>query len=95
MKNMHKIKEPNPLNLFEIRRLKVPSPHCDYINIPRRYNLEQSLIKWITENLKGRYYIGDAIMLRDSGTETVCKIGFEDAKELSYFTLACPLLKYK
>ena len=31
----------------------------------------------------------------EGGTETVCKVGFEDAKELSYFTLACPLLKYK
>ena len=92
---MIKLKEPNPLNLFGTRKLKVPSPHCDYISIPLRYNLERSIQKWIVDNLKGRYYIGDAVMLRDSGTETVCKIGFEDTKELSYFTLACPLLKYK
>ena len=93
---MLKTKEPNPLNLFEIRRLKVPSPHCDYIKLPLKYNLEQSLIKWITENLKGRFYVGKSMTLREEGgAETVCKVGFEDAKELSYFTLACPLLKYK
>ena len=95
-KTLHKFKEPNPLNLFGIRRLKVPSPHCDYIKIPLRYNLERSIQKWIDDNLKGRYYIGTTITItQGSGTETVCKIGFEDTKELSYFTLACPLLKYK
>ena len=93
--SMLKHKEPNALNLFEIRRLKVPAPQCDYINLPMKYNLEQSLVKWITENLKGRFYIGRTLLLTEGGTETVCKVGFEDAKELSYFTLACPLLKYK
>jgi hypothetical protein len=88
-------KEPNAYNLFEIRRLKVPSPQCEYINLPLKYNLEQSLVNWITSNLKGRFYVGKSITLGDQGTETVCKVGFEDAKELSYFTLACPLLKYK
>jgi len=94
-KILHKFKEPNPLNLFGIRQLKVPSPHCDYIKIPLRYNLERSIQKWIDDNLKGRYYIGTTVAITDSSTETVCKIGFEDTKELSYFTLACPLLKYK
>ena len=74
----------------------MPSPHCDYIKIPLRYNLERSLQKWIDDNLKGRYYIGTTITITEgSSTETVCKIGFEDTKELSYFTLACQLLKYK
>jgi hypothetical protein len=95
MKNMLRHKEPNAYNLFEIRRLKVPSPHCEYINLPLKYNLEQSLVNWISTNLKGRFYVGKSVALREQGTETVCKVGFEDAKELSYFTLACPLLKYK
>ena len=95
MKTMLKVKEPNPYNLFEIRRLKLPSPHCEFINLPLKYNLEQSLVKWITENLKGRFYVGRSMTLRTAGgVETVCKVGFEDPKELSYFTLACPLLKY-
>ena len=29
-----------------------------------------------------------------NGLDTRLKVGFEDAKELSYLTLACPLLKY-
>lgn len=92
---MLKNKDPNPLNLFEIRRLLVPSPHCEFIAVPLKYNMEQSLVKWISEHLKGRFYVGKAYSLKEDGTvETVCKVGFEEAKELSYFTLACPLLKY-
>lgn len=74
----------------------MPAPHCDYIHIPFAYNLENTLVKWITENLKGRFYVGVGVNITESGnTEQVTKIGFEDTKELSYFTLACPLLKYK
>jgi len=47
---------------------------------------------WVHDNLKGRYYIGSTI---DQNYKTVLKIGFEEPKELSYFMLACPLLKYK
>jgi len=72
----------------------VPPPHFEYISLPLRYNLEDALAKWITENLKGRYYIGKSVDLIDNSIETVVKIGFEDPKELSFFTLACPLLKY-
>jgi len=93
---MLKNKDPNPLNLFELRRLKIPPPHCEYINLPLKYNFEQSITKWIYDNLKGRFYVGRTVCLKEEGgTEIVCKVGFEDPKELSYFTLACPLLKYK
>jgi predicted secreted protein len=92
---MQKNKEPNPLNFFEIRRQEVPCPHFEYICLPTTYNLEHSLSKWITENLKGRYYLGKSLYLSESGQiENVMKVGFEDPKECSYFTLACPHLKY-
>ena len=78
-----------------MRRQEVPCPTFEYINLQITYNLEQSLSKWITENLKGRYYLGKAVHLADSGNiENVIKVGFEDPKECSYFTLACPHLKY-
>lgn len=87
--------EPSALNFFELRRTKVPPPWFEYINIPMRYNLEASITKWITENLKGRFYVGKSVMLTDGGNiDTVLKIGFEEPKECSYFTLACPHLKY-
>jgi len=90
-----KLKSPNALNFFGIRRLRVPSPYLEYVSIPLRYNLEESIVKWILDNQKGRFYVGKGIELIDNSLTNVVKIGFEDPKELSFFTLACPLLKYK
>lgn len=91
-------KEPNPLNFFGIRRFKVPAQHLEYINMPMTYNIEDAISRWIEENLKGRYFIGKALAVDDSRENnkiaSVIRIGFEDPKELSYFTLACPHLKY-
>jgi hypothetical protein len=90
-----KLKEPNALNLFEMRRVKLPAPHLEYILLPTRYNLDQSLVKWIEQNLRGRFYVGKTIAISNSNSiENMTKVGFEEAKELSYFTLACPYLKY-
>lgn len=84
----------NPLNFFQIRKLEVPPKHFEYISIPLKYNLEDSLSRWIEENLKGRYYIGKDLTVDNNNLITVIKVGFEDHKELSYFNLACPHLKY-
>lgn len=93
----HKIEEPNPLNFYGIRRVRIPPPHFECINVEMRiYNLEGTIIKWIEQNLKGRFYVDNAMHLDSSKQFQNCiKIGFEDPKELSYFTLACPHLKYK
>lgn len=60
--------------------------------MPMTYNLTEAMSTWVHDNLKGRYYIGSTI---DQNYKAVLKIGFEEPKELSYFMLACPLLKYK
>lgn len=92
---MQKIREPNPLNFFNIRQLKVLPPHFEFISIPLTYNLEHSIEKWIKNNLKGRFYIGKNIGITNDNTiKNVIVIGFEEGKEMSYFTLACPHLKY-
>jgi len=92
-----KLKEPNPLNLFEARRSNTSPPHFEYITIPYTYNIEESLNKWVQKNLKGRYFLNkSASVSGDTGKiEALMKVGFEDSKEMSYFMLACPLLKYK
>jgi len=74
----------------------MPPPHFESINLPsQRYNLERSVSKWIYDNLKGRYYVGQSTTLNDQNQwEKVLTVSFENPKELSYFTLACPLLKY-
>jgi hypothetical protein len=93
---MIKNKTPNPLNVFEVRQVKSALPHFEYVNLPMKYNLEDSLIKWIKQNLKNRFYIGKNISL-DGGNKLihVLTIGFEETKDMSYFMLACPHLKYK
>lgn len=93
---MPKIKEPNPLNLFSLRRLPVPPPHFEYITVTLTYNIEEGINNWVKDHLKGRYYLGKSVGLNEqSQVGSVIKIGFEDPKEMSYFVLACPHLKYK
>ena len=95
IKNQHK--KINPLNFYGIRKLKVPPPHFEYITIQmKRYNLEQTVVKWIETNLRGRFYVGAVLELDHNNKQSrVLKIGFEDSKEVSVFTLGCPYLKYQ
>jgi len=91
-----KLKKPNILDFYNIRKPKKAPYHFEYINIPIQYNLENTISRWIQDNLKSRFYVGKDIYINDENKILEClKIGFEDPKELSYFTLACPHLKYK
>ena len=93
---MIKNKKPNPLNVFEVRQVKSAPPHFEYVNLPMKYNLEESLVKWIKQNLKNRFYTGKNISLdSDNKLVQVLTVGFEETKDMSYFMLACPHLKYK
>ena len=93
---MIKNKKPNPLNIFEVRQVKSALPHFEYVNLPIKYNLEESLVKWITQNLKNRFYTGKNVTLdSDNKLTQVLTVGFEETKDMSYFMLACPHLKYK
>jgi len=86
----------NPLNIFEVRRAKVAPPHFEYVNIPLKYNLEDSLNKWIEKHLNNKYYIGKNVILDDENKIIkVVTVGFEKTKDMSFFMLACPHLKYK
>ena len=93
---MIKNKKLNPLNIFGIRKSVVAQPHFEYVNLPLKYNLEDSLTKWIEKNLRNRYYVGKNVILDDDNKITkVITVGFEETKDMSYFMLACPHLKYK
>ena len=96
MKDEIKIKKPNRLDFFGVRNPTVAPAHFSYIQIAVHYNLERSIDKWISEHLKGRYFVGKTVAVEESTRDMseILKIGFEDPKELSYFTLACPHLKY-
>jgi hypothetical protein len=88
--------EPNPYNVFEVRRAEFPPDHFEYANIPLNYNMKDALERWVDFNLKSRFYLGKNVVLDNNNKMAYnVKIGFEDPKELSYFMLACPHLKYK
>jgi hypothetical protein len=95
MKKMLHKKDPNPLNVFDVRQVTSLPPHFEYINLPQKYNLENSLAKWILRNCKHRFYISRNVTL-DSERKVipVITVGFEETKDMSYFMLACPHLKY-
>ena len=89
-------KKISPAEFFEIRKLKFQAPHLTVIDLHHTYNLERALEKWIDKNLKKRYFLGKSVgMTKRNKIEQILRVGFEDPKELSYFVLACPLLKYK
>jgi len=86
----------SPQDFFEIRRLSYETSHLTTIDLPHTYNMESAISKWIDINLKKRYYLKKSVGLtRENKIDTVLRAGFEDPKELSYFVLACPHLKYK
>ena len=85
----------NIYNVFEVRQVDFPPVNLEYASIPLSYNMVSAIKKWIEYNLKSRYYIGKSVTLTSENTITnSLKIGFEESKELSYFMLACPYLKY-
>ena len=87
--------KPNPLDYFNLRRVEFACPHFKYTTLDR-YNpsLIKNINSWIKTNLNNRYYIGQGISLDNTNTIVyVTKVGFESEKELSFFTIACPLLQ--
>jgi len=89
------LKKVNPLNVLEIRQVDFCPSYFETVTISPRYNLIESIKDWIVTHLSGRFFIGQTIGLdQHEAIETQIKIGFEEKKELSYFMLACPHLKY-
>ncbi len=86
----------NPLEVFKVRRAPIPPIHFEYADLVLPYNMKDAVEKWIESNLRSKYYIGrSSIIDSDNKLCYSIRIGFEEPKELSYFMLACPHLKYK
>ena len=88
----NRLKNPNALDLFNARAMPVAPPHFQYTQIELKYNLEGAMHTWIEDNLKGRFYVGKTL---GKHGQNIIKVGFEEGKELSYFNIACPHLRYK
>lgn len=92
---MIKDKPVNTLEILDLRQVNFPPPHFEYITLPMKFNLEDSLAKWINKNLKKRFFVGKSLGLDKKNSRSIqLTVGFEDSKEMSYFMLACPHLKY-
>lgn len=89
-----KTNKPNALNFFNVRRFKKKPKNliCSQYNIFSEEQ-ESSILKWINENLKSRFYFGRHLVLNDDTKfEYVLLVGFESPKEMSIFNLSCPFL---
>jgi len=79
----------NSLNILKLRRVQFPANHFYFTKI---YKYSPYIVKhinrWIYHNMNGRYYIGQGIDLINNQFLYVTKIGFEQEKELTYFSLA-------
>jgi hypothetical protein len=85
----------NPFNVLGLRRIEYCPPYFEVVVITPSYNLNSAIDDWIFSNLSGRYYVGTTIdTTESSGLKQKLRIGFETSKEMSYFMLACPHLKY-
>lgn len=84
----------NPIDVLKQRKLSTTPPHFKKAEVPESTIFDSSIDDWIRNKLKGRYYL-----LRQPGIDRTGRVrsatvvGFEDSKELTYFMLACPLLR--
>jgi hypothetical protein len=88
---LQKTNQPNALNFFGIRKVRKPLPHFTYFNTKFDYGQEDKLDDWIRIHLKSRYYLAKILI---SSEKYVLRIGFEDCKELTLFTLGCPYITH-
>lgn len=77
--------EPNPLNVFMMRRFDHCAPHLERVYIDSSLP-EKRILDWILENLEGRFYLGDHISKDHNNNWEMRKcVAFEIHSEASYF----------
>lgn len=83
----------NPLDVLKQRKLKTLPPHFSKIKVSES-ELFEGVEEWIKTKLKGRYCLIRCPNIDNHGNlKTTSMVGFEDQKELTYFMLACPILR--
>jgi hypothetical protein len=85
--------ELNPIEILKQRKLATIPAHFKKIAATDA-ELYEGIEDWIKKKLKGRYVIARQPSIDRTGVlRSTNFIGFEDQKELTYFMLACPLLR--
>lgn len=83
----------NPIDVLKQRRLKTLPPHFSKTKI-NEFDLFEGVEDWIQTKLKGRYCIVRHPSIDSGGNlKSSLVVGFEEQKELTYFMLACPILR--
>jgi hypothetical protein len=83
----------NPLDVLKQRKLTIVPAHFKKIVVTDS-ELFEGIEDWVKKKLKGRYFIARQPSIDKNGSlRSTNFIGFEDQKELTYFMLACPLLR--
>lgn len=76
--------ELNPLNVLKIREVRFVPKHFSQIDCA--FTFDYDVKQWIVANLKGRF----AILKKQ---QAILTIAFEEPKELTFFSLACPHIR--
>lgn len=85
--------ELNPIEVLKQRKISTIPPHFKKMQISET-EIFNGLEEWVKTKLKGRYCIAKQPSIDSAGNlRSNFFIGFEDSKELTYFMLACPILR--
>ena len=84
--------EPNPLNIFGLRRLDHCPPHFTPVEFEIGYSQEKAITDWLYENLEGRFYMGVVDNSNKNSYHRKNVVAFEIHGEASYFSLYLPQL---
>jgi hypothetical protein len=86
----------NPLNIIKKRKLTSVPPSFLKVQINDFDLFDDDLENWIISRLRGRYSIVKLPFIDENGGLKLANfVGFEDHKEITYFTLACPYFRRK
>lgn len=83
----------NPLDVLKQRKLSTIPPHFSKMRVSES-EIFEGIEDWVKAKLKGRYCVVKQPGIDKTGSlKSTYFLGFEDQKELTYFMLACPLLR--
>lgn len=78
--------QPNPLNLFMLRRVEHCPPHFYAVDFDLSTS-DKRISDWIWENLSGRFFLGDVYLSGENGRAIKKRAGFEIHGEATLFAL--------
>ena len=83
----------NPIDVLKQRKLKTLPPHFSKVKISES-ELFEGVEEWVQTKLKGRYcLVRYPAIDQDGNLKSNTFLGLEDQKELTYFMLACSILR--